>query len=505
MSYWANESNLIMPGERQREHKWLLYYPFFLFGLNAITKLFYLTSEDIGLDEPFSIYHAQFPVPVLVDQLKAYNNPPLYEIILHFWIRIFGISPLSVRILPMLFASFCPVALFYLAKGNFSSAVGVLSSLLLSFSSLLMYYAHDCRVYSLFVLLAILSVHFYIRCVFRLERRIFSLVMFVICSTLLVYAHYFGFFVLMLLGLHLLIFARRIILRIAICFGSILVLYLPHLYPFIIRLGDSVSQGTWVEPPDGIESLYNSLWAYSNFPVVTVTCIVILVISAFKFLKAGAVVAGRGVGWLVIAWFLFAYLGMFIISYWVPMYIARYLIYGLPAYYLTLGLCIEYIFKNEKMRRITMGLLVFLFASTMEFNPDKKQPVSETLDLITKYKGPGTEVLVYSRDFITAFAYQYNRGYFSRIEDNREYYLLDSLLNAENIYFLSGVSDLANGNLRLMEKSIYFAAGKDRSNASDPIYKFLSDSMDVQWKKTTGHNWFVSLFKRRPRRSAAGV
>src|SRR3954468_23777111 len=95
------------------------YFPVILFVLNFFTKLVFLTSQEIALDEPFSIYHAQFPVFVIIEQLKGYNNPPLYEIILHFWIRLFGISPFSVRLLPMLFACLSPVALFYFAKNYF--------------------------------------------------------------------------------------------------------------------------------------------------------------------------------------------------------------------------------------------------------------------------------------------------------------------------------------------------------------------------------------------------
>ena len=111
-------------------------FPLFLLVLNLLLKSIYLTSQDIGLDEPFTIYHAQFGFGTIIEHLKNYNNPPLFELILHVWIKWFGISPIAVRILPLIFASLSPVALYLFARKRFSQTVAVNSSLLLSFSSI---------------------------------------------------------------------------------------------------------------------------------------------------------------------------------------------------------------------------------------------------------------------------------------------------------------------------------------------------------------------------------
>src|ERR1700739_1627735 len=93
----------------------LFYFPLLLFALNVVLKVLYLTTAAIGHDEPFSIYHAQFNIEDILHQIKkgVYgNNPPLFEIILHYWIKLFGISPTSLRALPALFACLSPVALY---------------------------------------------------------------------------------------------------------------------------------------------------------------------------------------------------------------------------------------------------------------------------------------------------------------------------------------------------------------------------------------------------------
>src|ERR1700756_4288998 len=198
------------------------YFPVFLFLLNIWLKCLHLTAAAIGHDEPFSIYHAQLNINTLLEQLNNYNNPPLFEIILHFWIKLFGISPLSVRLLPAIFASLCPVLLYYFAKRNFSLRVGIISSLLLTFSDLLLYYSHDCRVYSLFVLLTLLSFYYYLEIICSDRVTLFKQILFLVFSTLLIYAHYFGFFVLIIQGAHLLFFHRKQFLKTSINYVLVL-------------------------------------------------------------------------------------------------------------------------------------------------------------------------------------------------------------------------------------------------------------------------------------------
>ena len=86
--------------------------PFLLVLLNFFLNRGGLTANSIALDEPFSIYVAQFEVSKIIAYLSTGNNPPLFELILHYWIKLFGIKPSSVRFLPCLFSSLTALYIF---------------------------------------------------------------------------------------------------------------------------------------------------------------------------------------------------------------------------------------------------------------------------------------------------------------------------------------------------------------------------------------------------------
>lgn len=427
-----------------------------IFVLNLVLKMLFLCAQDLSHDEPFSVYHAQFDVPQIIYHLKAYNNPPLYELILHYWIKLFGISAFAVRLLPCLFGALSAAALYLLGSRFFSFATGLVAALLLTCSTMCVYYSHDCRAYTLFLLLTILSFYFYVLLNEQPQRRL-CLGLYALINACLLYAHYFGFIVLFIQLLHVLVSNRSAFKRFVIANAITLLLYIPQVLAVARRFQVSASQGTWVQEPVGPESLYNMLWSFSNAPVLTVLCLCLLAAAVCFFIYGRARLSPMAS--LLIIWFFVPFTGMFALSYKVPMYLDRYLIFILPAYYLLLAQSVRFIFREQKYQALAFVLLIGVFAGTINLNPDKKRRVADMISYIKARQDQNTLVLVGDYDFLPTFAYHYSPQAFKSISRESEYGLTDSLLRKDGIVHIRSVGDVDTALARHYGKIIYMEVG----------------------------------------------
>ncbi|MBS1646939.1 MAG: glycosyltransferase family 39 protein [Bacteroidetes bacterium] len=407
------------------------YIPFFLLALNLCLVLVDFTIRPISIDEPFSIYHAQFDVSQIIRHLLDGNNPPLFEIILHFWIKLFGISPISVRTLPALFACLCPVALYFFGKKNFSFAVGLSSSLLLSFSDLMLFYAHDCRVYSLFVLLTIASFYYFMELL--RNPTLMPRILFVAYSVLLIYAHYFGLLVLCIQGFHILLHQRKRFLFFFLHYLIIGMLYAPYIIIVCTRLVATSSGSNWIKAPTNLIDLYYMLWAFSNAPVPTAMGIAAIGAFLIKEVLTKKMLPAKTK--LVLAWFFIPFLGMFTVSFFMPMYLPRYLLFSIPAYYLSISIGVESLFATRAYRLIALLAILSAVGFSHHFRTKKDESFLLFLSVFNKAKPDQTLVLVNCGiEDVPLIAYHYNTAFFSFIKSGKAYHQTDSLLKNNNIY-----------------------------------------------------------------------
>ena len=109
--------------------------PFFFVIVNFLFKHYSLAYQAIALDEPFSIYYAQFNPITIIQELSNGNNPPLFELLLHIWIKLFDTSELAVRFLPCAFSSISVYFLYQIGRRFFSLKTAILVSVIFTFSN----------------------------------------------------------------------------------------------------------------------------------------------------------------------------------------------------------------------------------------------------------------------------------------------------------------------------------------------------------------------------------
>ncbi|MGB9883604.1 MAG: hypothetical protein ACPLRN_03780 [Microgenomates group bacterium] len=153
------------------------------------TPLYFLT-QSFWNDEAFSFLMAKKNIFEIISYSAKDYSPPLYYLILHFWIKIFGSSEIALRLFSFIF--FWGVVylgfLFLNEIFKFSLKKSFFYTLLIVINPLLVYYAFEARSYTLFAFLS--GVSFY--ALLKNKKRLY-----LVSAILGLYTHYFMIFVIL--------------------------------------------------------------------------------------------------------------------------------------------------------------------------------------------------------------------------------------------------------------------------------------------------------------------
>ena len=168
--------------------------------IGLFLRVYDLGNESIWLDEGFSIRFANLNLSQIIS-LRDNGLPPLYYIILHWWINLFGDSEFSIRFPSVIFGFLAIFMIYKIGNQIFDKDVGMLSSLLLGLSVFHIHYSQEARTYSLSVLLTLLSMYFFIKLLKK--RSHIALIGYILFSILLMYSHLFGLFIIISQNIYL--------------------------------------------------------------------------------------------------------------------------------------------------------------------------------------------------------------------------------------------------------------------------------------------------------------
>ncbi|TSJ45520.1 glycosyltransferase family 39 protein [Fluviicola chungangensis] len=416
------------------------YLPLFFILLGLVLKGLFLGSNSLGGDEPFSVYHSQQSLSNLFSIFQQENNPPLHFLLLHYWIKYFGISEISVRIPSLIFSSFTVLFVYRIGLRFFNLRVAVIASIIFTFSTYQVIFAHEARAYALMGFLTAVSMFHYLEIIHSKNRNFRNFFWFFLANTLLIYTHFFGFFILFI-QFFFILFQPRLLkdyYKFLLLFsGVMLVTYSPYMWLILSRFS-SAAGGTWVSPPSGISELYEMLRAFSNAPVTAVFTIMTMVagfvLLILKRRKNPARMATR----LIFCWFYLPFLFMFVISFRIPMFLDRYLMFLSIGFPLMVAVSADFVIHHPKFRLLIPGLICLLFLVTVKPNKTNKREVRETVQLVKQLEGNNTLVLVAPVHFSLNFIYYYDRHLF-QFPDTE---LIQKKLNERSVYCINGLEGL---------------------------------------------------------------
>src|SRR5438876_1091562 len=122
------------------------------------------------IDEALSVGIASHPLHEIAGLLRQDGSPPLYYLLLHVWMRMFGRSEFATHALSLTFAlASIPVG-FWAARSLFGRRAGWYCAAIVSAAPFISYFSRETRMYTLVILLSLITTTCYLH-VFALRNR----------------------------------------------------------------------------------------------------------------------------------------------------------------------------------------------------------------------------------------------------------------------------------------------------------------------------------------------
>jgi len=178
-----------------------------LLAVEAVVAVWLRFSSQplLWLDETLTVNIARLPLSHLQGALKRDGAPPLYYLILHLWMSIFGTSTFALRSLSGIFSIGALVVTYLVARRVWGLEVALIATALLGASSFATYFATEVRMYSLMMLLVALGALFLAR--LYEEPSLGRAAPLAAAFIALEYTHYWSFYLFIVMGAWVLVSA----------------------------------------------------------------------------------------------------------------------------------------------------------------------------------------------------------------------------------------------------------------------------------------------------------
>lgn len=352
-----------------------------LLALNALLKFSWLGVNELSGDEPFTVFWATRPLSEFWQMLRTENNPPLYFLLIKAWTGCVPLEEAWLRVPSALFSVLTVWPLFLLARRLGNTAMALAASLLFTFNNHQYGFAHEVRGYSLLLLLTTLAAWLVVRGVGSPPVR--STTMLAVVFAALVWTHFFGWLVIGLLGICVLVLPELRDERRRFLFASLIAVgvFLPYGLIFFQRAGESIAHGTWVDP-HGPEEMWHMVRRWSNQPVVTVLLLVpLLLVLVRERLRSYALR-------FALLWWLLPLVGLWLVQWWVPAYVDRYLLFASIGFYLGTGYTVAHTAGTGSGRWAAPAVVIAAMALTFTPWKDNDQHPSSVAAQVRAWQGP---------------------------------------------------------------------------------------------------------------------
>jgi mannosyltransferase len=227
--------------------------------LVAVSVLLRTTELGVGfwIDEGLSVGIADRPLTDIPGVLRQDGSPPLYYLLLHFWIALAGRSEESVHALSVPFAVLCVPVAFWAGGLLFGRRTAWIAALLAAVNPFMTQYAQEGRMYALLALLGLVSLTCWLQA-FTTDADALPrapAIGFAVAFAAMLYTHNWALFFGAATGIAWLVLVwrargearRRLLLTGLLAYGGAFVLYAPWLPTALYQAAHTGAP--WSKPP----------------------------------------------------------------------------------------------------------------------------------------------------------------------------------------------------------------------------------------------------------------
>ncbi|HEX8367797.1 MAG TPA: glycosyltransferase family 39 protein [Pyrinomonadaceae bacterium] len=234
----------------QSEKKWLIVISLICLVYAAL-RFWNLTASCLWFDEIFSLHAAAHDWQNLFRFVaQDLIHPPLFYVLLKIWTAIGGESLAWLRFFPVFFSILAVAPFILLCRElKLSPAVVALALTFFAVNGSLVKYAQEIRMYSLLMFFALVSGWLFAR--FLNSGKGFLILL--IANVLLVYTHYFGWFVVFSEVIAVAVLRREKLKQILLMFGIAFLSFTPWIYALwrAAKINANVGQNIgWMTKPN---------------------------------------------------------------------------------------------------------------------------------------------------------------------------------------------------------------------------------------------------------------
>jgi len=445
-------------------------------------RVYNLGSESLWLDESATAYISQQTPQYILNNIyvKTILDPvyfphggdmPLYYLLASYWTNLFGLNEFNLRLLSVLFGVIAIYLVFRIGQFMFNSEVGLISAFIIAINHQHINYSQEARMYSLLIFLTLLSVYFLLNAL-RDNKKIYW-ISFVVSTVLMLYTHYFSFFILFFEGIFILAYWRtykKFIKEIFFSALGIFLLYLPWI-PVLIKqflsnptvsvTSGNIGQPTlfrlarvFIEFNSGISPDFETRVALRNLDffgipfsgwILILSILLVTLVLGVSFIN-GTIVKNKRFSIknlndrkiiFLLMWFLIPLFTTFIISLLYSKFsifgFVRYMLYSSPAYYI---LASKGILNFGRYKGVLLILLVVfsIFPLYSYYANFDKQQWREAADYIENNIDGNELILMNPSNSVLPFSYQYPS--LDNVKGIKDINDLRSMINGKNKFWV---------------------------------------------------------------------